>query len=298
MMIKSNLRRQSGQAEPHGHGEAPATMGRAMRGQWIEVSIEYEGKRMVFPVNPGKLSISRGSRNVTHEALGIGEIVLSNPPALERINFSSQFWHDGDGTPSESHTDWLNEWRQKEKPGRFVIANQNPESAYRGYNKLVLCNDFDAAEGAAGHEDDVYYTLDLIEWRESTGLGEVEIEHDPVTGEAYIPMPGPRRVDERPLPGRTYAVRPGDSVFAITQSYGQPPGAWRELYEIPANRINLGENPYSLAANQILIMPGSWGDCRSARADPVRPPSMPPAPRPPRSGGGSGRGDGMQAAQT
>ena len=287
--------------QEQGHDPSPATLGQTSEGQWLEVSIEYNGRRMIFPINPSELSITRSVNNHTYEVLELGEVILPNTPGLESISFRSQFWRERSNSESSEYVDWLNEWREEEKPGRLVVVNHNPESDYRGYNKLVLCIDFDTNEGRSGFEDDVYYTLNLKEWREGVEVGEVEVEYDPITEEPYILPPEPNRfcmAELGPLP-RTHIARRGDSLFSIPKFYGQPGTAWRELYELPANKRLLGENPHAISVDMVLTIPDTWGEFREQRTTPVPPPPQPPVARPitPTGGSSMGRGDGIHTTR-
>ena len=285
-MVARNIRKQVGQEplQELEHDPAPVTLGRTSQGQWLEVSIEYEGKRMVFPINPSELSITRGANNHIYEVLELGEVALPNTPALDAVHFTSQFWRERDVNKSGAYVDWLNEWRKEEKPGRLVIANNNPESDYGGYNKLVICEGFDTNEGRAGFEDDVYYTLDLKEWREGVEVGEVDVEYDAMMEEPYILPPEPLRsdaVERAPLP-RTHTVARGDTLYSIARLYGQPESAWREMYEVPANKQLLSRNPfmikspYRVAVGMVLTVPSAWVESSGPRTTPVPPPPRPP----------------------
>ena len=279
-MVTRNIYSQVGQEllQEQGYNPAPVTLGQTSQGQWLEVSIEYNGKRMIFPINPNELSITRGANNYTYEVLELGEVVLPNTPGLEGISFRSQFWRERNDNESSAYVDWLNEWREEKRPGRLIIVNHNPESNYKGYNKLVLCEGFDTNEGRAGHEDDVYYALNFIEWRKGMEIGEVEIEYDSLTEESYILPTEPKRIcmaEHNPLPN-THITRNRDSLFAIPKLYGQPASAWRELYEIPANKRLLGESPQQIPEDVALIIPNTWGVFREPRTSRIPPPPRPP----------------------
>ena len=53
------------------------------------------------------------------------------------------------------------------------------------------------------------------------------------------------------MPGRTYTVRPGDTLSAIAAGLGI--GDWRALYE--ANRSVIGPNPDLIRPGQVLSVP-------------------------------------------
>jgi len=225
---------------------------------WVEISIEYKGVKLIFPTNPEEIEITRKTQNFLFNVLELGEIVLPNTPDLERISFKSQFWAERAPQASGEYIEQLNKWRDEKEPGRIVIVSEDEEGSYHGKNALVLCDGFDTNEGRAGAEDDVYYTLNLVEYRENAGSSRVDAEDDPVTGEVFIMEPEPSVVEEGPPAPSVYTVLPGDSLWAITRKYGQPGTAWRELYEIPENKSIIGANPNLIYPGQQLIIPGSF----------------------------------------
>ena len=132
--------------------------------QTIEISLEYQGNRMVFPVNPERLDIKRSTANHRYEVLGQGEMVLPNRASLVEVNFTSIFWAEFANQTSGQYLSWINEWRWSRRPGRLVIVENDPASTYHGLNILVLFESMDTNEGKAGAEEDVYFSLNLIQW--------------------------------------------------------------------------------------------------------------------------------------
>ncbi|MCL2014736.1 MAG: LysM peptidoglycan-binding domain-containing protein [Defluviitaleaceae bacterium] len=236
---------------------------------WITIIIEYKGKEMLFPINPEEITIKRATNLIKYDVLELGEISLPNTPNLERITFTSQFWAERSPKNSGEYVNWLNEWRNEKEPGRIIIVNHDNDSTYHGLNKLVLCENFDTNEGRAGFEDDVYYTLNLVEFREKLGTDEITIEEDGYeTAE-------PIRLDERPTEPPVYEVQPllesqpqnnqrehevsrGESLWSIAKKFNQPGTSWAELYAIPENRAIIGENPNAISPGQQLIIPENW----------------------------------------
>ncbi|MCL1988285.1 MAG: LysM peptidoglycan-binding domain-containing protein [Firmicutes bacterium] len=237
---------------------------------WITIVIEYKGKEMLFPINPEEITIRRGTSLITYDVLELGEISLPNTPELERISFTSQIWEERSPKTSGEYLEWLNEWRAEKEPGRLIIINHAPDSSYHGLNKLVLCENFDTNEGRMGFEDDLYYTINLVEFREKAGADEITIDEDGYeTAE-------PIRLDERPTirliyenpaiveprdnngNSQIHEVARGESLWAISKKHNQPGTAWQELYAIPENRAIIGENPNAIRPGQQLIIPESW----------------------------------------
>ncbi|MCL1988859.1 MAG: LysM peptidoglycan-binding domain-containing protein [Firmicutes bacterium] len=235
---------------------------RASLEKFIEINIEYKGNQLIFPTNPQEINISRQTDNITHHVLKTGEIVLPNTPNLQRINFTSLFWAERAPKTSGEYLEWLNDWRAEKEPARLIVVNHDTtETTYHGLNLLVLCNNFDTNEGRAGAENEIYYTLDLIEYREDESEEEIYLE------ENGFYESEPKRIDERPKPPPVYEVQSvhelhevvrGESLWAITKKHGQPGTSWRELFAIPENRAIIGENPNDIRPGQQLIIPDSW----------------------------------------
>lgn len=132
--------------------------------QWIDVSLEYRGKQMIFPVTPDELHIKRSTTNFRYDILGQGQIVVPNRADLVEIRFTSIFWTEFAKKTAGEYLSWINAWRWSRHPARFVVVNNNDDSTYHGLNLLVLFEDMDTNEGRAGAEDDVYFSLRLIQW--------------------------------------------------------------------------------------------------------------------------------------
>jgi len=237
--------------------------------KWIDITIEYSGNTMLFSTNPNEINIFRRTRNITYEILELGETVFPNSADLVRVSFTSQFWTERDSKTSGEYLSWINEWRWSQKPGRLVIANNDPAgSSYHGLDIYVLLNELETNEGRAGFEDDVYYTLHFIQYREGSGTAEIEVEDDPVTNEEYIVHPPamPIQTSQPPLP-RMHTVVRGDTLSSIARQYGQPGTAWREMADIPQNDAILSENIRRTSGwrygdlihpGQQFIIPESW----------------------------------------
>jgi len=233
------------------------------RGQWITVKIDD----LVFATNPGEINITRGTRNITYDVLSLGEIVVPNDADLVRINFSSLFWTERSPMSAGEYMDWINEWRNSKKPGRLIIYSDDDDGTYHNLNMLVLFESMDTSEWGAGSEEDIYFTLNLIQYREGAESSTPEITDDPVRQEPIILPPEPIRIIEQSPQPTTYTVVSGDTLFAIAKKYGQPASAWRQLSDIPENDAILAANINRAPSwrygdliypGQTFIIPSSW----------------------------------------
>ena len=71
--------------------------------------------------------------------------------------------------------------------------------------------------------------------------------------------PPPSRISESPPLPVSHTIQPRDSVWTITRKYNQTGAAWRDIYEIPQNKLIIGSDPtLNSAVGEVLIIPNSW----------------------------------------
>ena len=76
---------------------------------------------------------------------------------LAKITIESFFWQDKNYLPSAMYVNWLEKWQKSKKPATLIVTRLN-------YSMLVTCENFSHWINA-GEEEDVYFTLDLQEYR-------------------------------------------------------------------------------------------------------------------------------------
>ena len=80
---------------------------------------------------------------------------------------------------------------------------------------------------------------------------------DPKSG--YYLEPPPNRINESPPLPTSHIIQPSDSVWTITRKYNQTGAAWRDLYEMPKNKLIIGSDPtLNSVVGKVLIIPNSW----------------------------------------
>lgn len=212
----------------------------------IKFILEHGGRRVTLPVNPGNLTISREGGNENAELVAVGEIAVLRKPRLAKVAISSFFpagkypFASEGGTPKEN-VEFIQAFSGSAKPGRLIVTEL-------GENMQVGVERFEYDRRAGEHED-VYYTLELTEWR-PYGAKTLELSED---GE-LIEQPE-ERPDEAPKPeAQSYEVSAGDSLWAIARRYGD--GDWRALYEL--NKAVIGGDPGLIKPGQELKLPEDW----------------------------------------
>ncbi|MBP3037990.1 hypothetical protein J9303_00515 [Bacillaceae bacterium Marseille-Q3522] len=129
--------------------------------------IEYGGQVVQFPVNPEEIKINKDSNNETTEIVKLGEVTELGIPSLSETSFEcffpaskdypfvltkNKFWSPG------QYIDFIEKIRRERRPCRFVVSDTK-------INILASVESFEYGHQWGDHED-VYYTLDLKEFRE------------------------------------------------------------------------------------------------------------------------------------
>lgn len=237
--------------------------------QNIKVYIRYDENELMLPVNPQELNVQRGVRNFAYDILMKGRVHFPNTPDPYVVNFDTQFWNDEmywqqAGINAYQALDFVESWRASKSIGELLVVNEwDGIIEFPGLHLFVYCDDFDTNLLRAGEEDDIYFSMSMVEVYRGAFQGEedyeVDVEVDEETGQSYY-NPKPPVMPEPPIPQQsTFIVRSGDNLYNIAlREFGQPRGAWVELFEIPENRAIIGENPHLIRPGQELIIPESW----------------------------------------
>ena len=180
----------------------------------VTISLEYKGSRMVIPLNPENLKLSRASPGYKSEVIGIGEVSLPTEPKLAVMDVVSFFWgqqlaagHHAYRTAKE-YADWLELWQEMKTPARFVVES----GAFSMFKPMwVTCEHFHS-DVRAGEEADIYYELRLQEYR----------PHGARTAEHEGPPPPPARVNPKPPTEPEVKVPSSGSLTATVESVKRP----------------------------------------------------------------------------
>lgn len=209
----------------------------------MDISLRYaSGETFVFPVNPEEVSIRRDKQFETVNLLSMGEVDVSQKEKVREIAFSSFFpkLHDscycncggaGQHPDPQAAMNRLTALMNAAQPVQLIIS----ESAV---NVLVTLSSH-SSTFKGGEPDDVYFDVTFRTYREMRmkSLGRAN---------------GPTRPDPKPVP-KVYAVKPGDTLWAIAKLQLGDSGKWRALYD--KNKALIGPNPNLIKPGQKLVMP-------------------------------------------
>lgn len=212
--------------------------------------ITAAGAVLPIPVLPDRLKVSSPGKNDTATVLELGEVLLLRKKGLRTLAWESHF----PARPAPYVTGGISAAvlapielvraiqaaRDDRKPLRFLLLGTNLD-----VNMPVGVGGFDYEE-RGGEVGDIYYSIELTEYREHSARRLVLRNG---TGEAGDP------VDRSGTPGaapKSYTVVSGDTLWAIARrTYGDG-SAWKKIYE--TNKTVIGANPNLIYPGQVLTL--------------------------------------------
>lgn len=202
------------------------------------------GSKMLIPVNPEEIEISRPTDHDEYDVLGIGQIVVPKRPSLKEISWSSFFPSGNDpyintGTKSPKYyVDRLERAMKQRQKGRVIISR----SGLFDTNMRCVIEEFTTTD-KGGEPDDIYYDLKLVEYRDYAPQV-VSIITQPQTAEQTVEVAA---TEERPV--ETPVMRVGATVIAngvyCNDSYGSKPHGTANNLQTTVTRI-VATNPYPI----------------------------------------------------
>lgn len=226
----------------------------------IYMSLQYDGNLMKFPINPEKLSISCPSNSDKATVEKLGEVSIQKVPGLKTFNISSFFWTAVSTESASTYVSWLLNWQKSGKKANFIMTKLN-------FTMAVTCENFEY-EIRAGEENDVYFTLELQEYRKfgarrlgdtSTMLNIFDQLTDKLSGLTVAPsvLVEVPRLDRLSISQRIiespYITTELDTLTGITKKLTGSTEKWQELYEKNVKKIGT-----ELLPNMALEIPESW----------------------------------------
>ena len=230
----------------------------------IYITLQYGKNLMKFPINPEDLPKEIPSASETVEIEGIGEVGIPCKPGLAKISISSFFWHQWNMIPSSTYVAWLEKWQKSGKPATLLVTRLN-------YSMKVTCESFKHYI-KAGEEKDVYFELELQEYREygarylnkpnnSSLLQKVQDMAGLATPPVLIEIPRPARgTTLKDVVSNVFKVIPKyNTLCAITKKLTGSTAKWKELYD--ENKKMLGDiftDGESIPSGSELRVPDGW----------------------------------------
>ena len=205
--------------------------------------------KLQFPVHPERIDVYRGTNNETVRITGVGEVIIKQKPAADRVKWSSFFPNatfpgvqvSNPKSPGQ-YVQQINEWKDSDKPVKLV-------STACGICDHYSIEQFDYYE-TGGDVGTIQYTIELKLYREVTARQvKVSIEEQKAT----VPRQEEPRVDDTVQP-KTYTVVAGDCLWNIAKRFYGDGSRYTEIYNANPGVFN-GRSPNLIYVGDVLTIP-------------------------------------------
>lgn len=204
-------------------------------------------EKLRLPVNPPSNSYTSSFDYEDTTVVGLGEITRIGYRKQREFSIET-FWpasynpvycnYSGFISPA-SFVKKIESWRDEREPIRFVVTGAG------GVNVKVTIRDFEVSAEKFGSPGDIYFTLNLKEYRDIT------IKTATVTNKK---KPAAKKRPSKPKKkSKTYTVKKGDCLWKIAKRYYGKGSDWRKIYN--ANKKVIGKNPNLIYPGQKLVIP-------------------------------------------
>jgi len=200
-----------------------------------------------FPVAPQELTATIGPKVLYFSPINLGDVEV--PKGRQPVRFTMQGVLPGlkrylPGSiiqDPQTIVAQLQRWSDKayNKPIRFIVTNTP-------WNLLVFISNLEVTH--RGGHGDIWYTLQLTEWRP---LVVQEVAGTATVQGTVSTTGGQKRADTRAIPS-TYTVKQGDSLWKIAQRFYGSGSQWRKIYEANKDKI---KNPDLIYPGWVLKIP-------------------------------------------
>lgn len=213
----------------------------------IYIFLNYGVNTLKFPINPENLKEDIDSAGTSEEIEGLGEINIPTTPKLAKLSINSFFWHRVNLLPPSLYVNWLKKWQKSKKPAKLIVTRFN-------YSMQVTCERF-SYDMRAGEEKDIYFELDLKEYRPygakllnpatngkfleraKNALGLIDSATIPVLVE--VPRPTRGNTQKETISNIFKTVTGYTTITAIAKKITGSTENWKEIYD--ENREILGD---------------------------------------------------------
>lgn len=214
---------------------------------------------LTFPITPGELTISVGSKNKTVTLINEGDINILKSPSLIEVSFEARFPmrkypYSREPSDFQSYYDKFKELKEKKKSFRFIVARETVAGNKTwDTNLLMALEEFEFKEDA-DEGDDVLIDFTLKQYKE---YGTVKLPG--TQNNSTSTANNNRGTNGKGSNSTTYKVQSGDCLWNIAKAAYGDGSKWTVIYNANKNTIEseAKKRGLSSSSNGHWIYPGT-----------------------------------------
>ena len=215
---------------------------------------------LTFPITPGELTISVGSKNSVITLIDEGDINILKSPSLTEISFEARFPmrdYPYSRKPSDFKTyyDKFKKLKENRQSFKFIVARMTPGGKRLWDTNLTVALESFEIKESADEGDDVLIEFKLKQYR-SYGVKTLPNSYLKKTTSTASQPRETETVEKKPKP---YIVQKGDSLYSIAKKVYGDGSKYKEVYFANENEIEKAAKNHGKASssNGNLIYPGT-----------------------------------------
>lgn len=218
-------------------------------------------EKMLFPITPGKITITKNGKNETFTLIDNGEVNMIKAPGLAEITIDEiilpgqkypfALYEDENGNPvqfrsANSYISALTLWQKSKKPVKWKLIRLSPDGKKLDWNTNmdVTIEKIEQTEDAENGSD-VIVSLEMKEYRYFGAKKLVLKKKKKKTGATLknVGVKKKTRAKKSSIPN-PYTVKKGDCMITIAKKYLGKSSRWKEIYNLNKSTVEAWAKKY------------------------------------------------------
>ncbi|MEG2350718.1 MAG: LysM peptidoglycan-binding domain-containing protein [Hungatella sp.] len=213
-----------------------------MKNRKIELSVNNREEVIELPINPATVEFTETQLNEKVTLLAIGEANLKGNRGLAGTSLSSFFpskkspFYKYAGKAPKKYVEMIKKWKANKLVVRVIVTDM-------GINMAMLIDNFNYSMNEG--DGDIYYTLDLSEYRVLNVSSTKAKEKAKNNGLKERP-------DTLDRKKRSHTVVKGDNLYTLAKKYYKDGSQYKKIYDANKDKI---KNSNMITVGMVLVIP-------------------------------------------